>query len=166
MNWDRNRNSGFAQIMEKFIWDYNFIDVWDKFPVEYTHIHTDFKSTSTIDRILTNERLLNVIQDAGALHIGDNPSRHSPIYLKFDVGILPLNKVSYNKNIRKPAWYKAENEQIDEYTLHLSDNLRRLQVPSCLNCVNVNCEDKSHSDIRDGYMLDLLCNIEETLYIY
>ena len=93
------------------------MDVWDKFPVEYTHIHTDFKSTSTIDRILTNERLLNVIQDAGALPIGDNPSRHSPIYLKF-VGILPANKVSCNKNVRKPAWYKAENEQINDYTLH------------------------------------------------
>ena len=78
---------------------------------------------------------MNVIQDAGALHISDNTSRHSPIYLKFDVGILPLNKVSCNKNVRKPAWYKAENEQIDDYTLHLSNNIRKLQVPSCLNCV-------------------------------
>ena len=94
MNWDRNRNSGFAQILEKFICDHNIMDVWDKFPVKYTHIHTDFKSTSTIDRILTNERLLNVIQDPSALHIGENTSRHSHIYLKFDVGILPLNKVS------------------------------------------------------------------------
>ena len=78
-NWDRSRTSRFANIMEKFMSDMNLVDVWDKFQVSHTHIHTDLKSTSTIDRVLVNERLLEFISDAGALNIGDNPSRHSPI---------------------------------------------------------------------------------------
>ena len=78
-NWDRQRNSGFSQVMEEFIAKIGFCDVWEKFPVNYTHIHTDYKSKSTIDRILVNERLLEYIVDAGVIHLGDNPSRHSPI---------------------------------------------------------------------------------------
>ena len=54
-NWDKSRQSGFAHIMEEFISRLSLHDVWDKFPVDYTHIHTDLKSTSTLDRILVNE---------------------------------------------------------------------------------------------------------------
>lgn len=90
-NWDHTRTSSFSNIMEKFMIDNNLLDVWEKFLVSHTHIHTDFKSTSIINRILVNERLLNVITDAGALYIGDNPSRHCPIYVKIDAGIIPKN---------------------------------------------------------------------------
>ena len=53
--------------------------MWDKFPVSHTHIHTDNASLSTIDHFLVDPALLNVIEDATAVHLGDNMSRHSPI---------------------------------------------------------------------------------------
>ena len=64
MNWEKSIISGFALWME----DYFFIklglwDVCDKFPVNYTYIHSNSISTSTIDRILVNEILLSSIED-------------------------------------------------------------------------------------------------------
>ena len=47
LNWDKSRNSGFAHVMDTFVDKLGLKDVWDTFPVNYTHIHTDFKSTST-----------------------------------------------------------------------------------------------------------------------
>ena len=40
MNWDRSRKTGFSEIMENFIQRIGLVDVWDKFPVSYTHMHT------------------------------------------------------------------------------------------------------------------------------
>ena len=41
-NWDKDRNSGFADTMENFVNRLGLFDVWDKFPISYTHIHTDY----------------------------------------------------------------------------------------------------------------------------
>ena len=89
--------------MEKLIWKVplcrlGLFDVWEKFPIAFTHTHTDFKSVSTIDRILVNERLLSYIVDAGVLHLADNPSRHDPIMMKLDIGNIPV-KVSSSEEI-------------------------------------------------------------------
>ena len=70
-NWDRNRNSEFSFLMDQFVNRIGLNSVWDKFPVNFTHIHTDHVSTSTIDHFLVNERLLDFIEDAGAIHLAD-----------------------------------------------------------------------------------------------
>lgn len=164
LNWDRARNSGFADTLDRFVATNNLLDVWDRFPVDFTPIYTDLKSTSTIDRILVNERLLNIITDAGVLHIGDNPSRHSPIYLKFDAGHIPRNKVTNEKGVKKPVWHKANEEQINEYIETLHENIRGINCPYSLNCLNVNYKNNSHSMERDGFMTDILCSIIQTSY--
>ena len=46
-NWDRARNSEFCMLVEEFVNKIGLKSVWEKFPVDYTHIHTDFISTST-----------------------------------------------------------------------------------------------------------------------
>ena len=66
LNWDRSRNSGFSACMERWVARVGLEDVWDSFPVSYTHIHTDFRSTSTLDRFLVSPGLLDHIVDAGA----------------------------------------------------------------------------------------------------
>ena len=60
-NWDRSRNSEFCLLMEEFVSRIGLKCVWDKFPVDFTHVHTDFLSTATIDRFLVNERLLDLV---------------------------------------------------------------------------------------------------------
>ena len=108
LNWDMNRNSGFSTTMSRFTERLGLVSVWNKFPVGYTHIHTDFSSTSTIDHFLVNPRLLSVVVDAGAIHLGDNLSRHSPIMMKLSIGDLPVRESKNLKPNRRPAWYKAE----------------------------------------------------------
>ena len=86
-NWDRTRNTGFVACIQRWVDRVGLVDVWDTFPMDYTHIHTDMKSLSTLDRFLVSPGLLPCIQDAGVLHFrdGDNPSRHSPIMLKISI---------------------------------------------------------------------------------
>jgi exonuclease III len=86
------RNTGFSSSMRQFMERVGLLSVWEHHPVNYTHMHTDMVSTSTIDHFLVNERLLSVIVDAGVLHLGDNLSRHIPIMMKLDLGQLPLQK--------------------------------------------------------------------------
>ena len=45
----------------------------------------DMKSFSTLDRFLVSPGLMPLILDAGAIHLGDNPSRHSPIMIKLSI---------------------------------------------------------------------------------
>ena len=79
LNWDSRRDSGHSLIMKEFTERIGVKSVWERFPVSFTHIHTDMKSTSVLDNFLVNERLLDYIVDAGVMHLGDNLSRHSPI---------------------------------------------------------------------------------------
>ena len=69
------------------------VSVWKKFPIDYTHIHTDLKSTSVLDNFFLSERLLEHVEDAGPIHLGDNLSRHSPIMMKIKVENIPVVKL-------------------------------------------------------------------------
>lgn len=92
LNWDMRRNSGFSQCMKDFTCPVGLVSVWEKIKVDYTHIHTDLLSTSTLDHFLVNQRLLDLIQDAGPILLEDNLSRHSPIMLKINVGSIPVKR--------------------------------------------------------------------------
>ena len=86
-NWDKVRQSGFSVSMERWVNRIGLVDLWNEFPgVQYTHLHTDLSSMSTLDRFFVNERLVQYIESAGVLHLADNPSRHSPIMLRLKVG--------------------------------------------------------------------------------
>ena len=163
-NWDKNRNTGFTNIMNNFVKKLELHDVWDTFPVDYTHIHTDLKSVSTIERILVNKGLTGCLVDAGALHLGDNLSRHSPIMVKLDVGSIPKNIQSNNRTIRRPAWDKADAENIDTYTSELDSKLRSLAIPDSLFCSDPHCKNMKHISERDSYIMDILSEIIETSY--
>ena len=139
--------------------------VWDKFPADFTHLHTDEKSTSTIDHFFVNQALLDLVEDAAPVHLGDNPSRHSPIMMKIKVAQVQT-KISQveTQNFRKPAWYKATQEDKDHYTSLLESRLRALTIPDNLNCQDVLCKCDQHSKARDNHLLDILCTLVETSY--
>ena len=69
-----------------------------------------------LDHFVMNERLLDKIIDCGVIHLGDNPSRHSPIVLKLDLGSLPVKLEGKNSSVKKPAWYKASDVDKEEFT--------------------------------------------------
>ena len=98
-------------------------------------MQTDNKSVSTLDPFLISPRLLSLVSGAGVIHRGDNMSRHSPIWLKLDLGILPKKLSVYERVPIKPSWSKASVEDIRGYTSDLRKKLKALSYPATLSCV-------------------------------
>ena len=156
-NWDNIRNSSHSILMREFVQRIGLKSVWDRFPVSYTHIHTDMKSTSVLDHFLVNERLLEFVEDAGVMHLGDNLSRHSPIMLKLRVGDIPVRQPQVETpRPRHPAWYKATEDHIAEYTAQLGEKLDSMECPESIFCNDVHCSDPQHKHDRDSHVLNLL----------
>ena len=99
-------------------------------------MHTDFKSLSILGRFLVSPGILQHVVAAGPLHLGDNPSPHSPNMLKISVNSLPTvnNKSIYPAPPKRPAWYKAAESEYNRYTYCLGEKQTKLEVPEDLNC--------------------------------
>ena len=166
MNWDMSRQSGFSKTMKQFMERLGLISVWEHYPIDYTHIHTDLSSTSSLDHFIVNERLLPLVLDAGPMHLGDNLSRHSPILLKLDLGSIPARKLTKSVNLRKPAWYKADQECRDQYTNCLYEKLSSLQLPESLLCSDPHCQNDTHSLERDNLVIDMMSQVIESSHQY
>ena len=106
---------------------------------------------------------LDCIEDAGALHLGDNLSRHSPIIIKVNIGNIPAKQAQTQAKVqRKPAWYKAEPDDISQYTAILQERLNSIEICATLNCHNVHCSDHNHIEERDDHCIELLCSMIES----
>ena len=57
INWDPSRKSGFSKVMETFLEKTELKSVWDTYPVNFTHIHTDMRSTAVLDHFLVSAGL-------------------------------------------------------------------------------------------------------------
>ena len=111
MNWDMKRVTQFSHTMHGFVERMGLVSLWSQHPVDYTHIHTDNKSVSTVDYFVLSPRLVPLVSGSGAIHRGDNLSRHSPIWVRLNLGSLQVRKIP-----RKPSWPKASEEDAQEYT--------------------------------------------------
>ena len=49
MNWHMSRQSGFALAIQQFLSRLNLHSLWERHNIDFTHMHTDDKSVSTID---------------------------------------------------------------------------------------------------------------------
>ena len=164
LNLDLSRGSGYVASLSDFLCRVGLTSVWEKFPIDFTHVHTDMKSFSTLDHFYLSQHLLALVVDAGPIHLGDNPSRHSPIVMKLELGDLRStsgSSKSENRKIRRPAWYKAAEEEKLEYTNLLNDKLAVLEPPLCLDCNDITCQHEGHSTDRDRHLLDVMCAIME-----
>ena len=161
LNWAMSRDSEFALIMRRFMARIGLMSLWEKNAIDYTHLHTDYKSTSVIDHFMMNERLLQQVVDCGPLHLGDNRSRHSPIMVKLNLGAIPKKQMVSINTPRRPAWYKANMEDIMSYTEELDGRMQEVIVPDSVHCLDTECNDPSHSTERNSMVLDMLVNIIE-----
>ena len=163
LNWDNRRNTGFSVVMREFSARIGLRSVWEKFPVGFTHIHTDLKATSILDNFMMNERLLDLVEDAGGLHLGDNLSRHSPVMVRLNLGSLPVKtERKVTARVRRPDWYKATSDDISEYTELLDYQMKNLMYPESLFCSDVHCTDQQHRQDRDDHVLDVLTSMVES----
>ena len=162
LNWDPSRNTGFSTTVRNFVENLGLTSLWSIFGVDYTHMHTDFVSTSVLDHFLVSRRLVPLVESCQVLHKGDNLSRHSPILLKLRVGeIIPKVKVQI-KVPKKPAWHKATDANVEEYKNDMETRLAARPVPACLSCEDPHCGDPGHTEERDRFMLDILCSAVES----
>ena len=97
------RNSGFSTVMKNFLTRLGLKSLWEQYPVDYTHMHTDDVSSAVLDHFIVNERLLPCVKRCQVLHRGDNMSRHSPILLELDVGAIPTKQKESSWLPKKPA---------------------------------------------------------------
>ena len=65
------------------------------------------------------------------------------------------------EKVRRPAWYKATEDEKNEYTSLLEEKLAHIIPPASLDCSDVTCEHGEHSADRDRHVLDVMCAIME-----
>ena len=140
--------------------------VWEGRAIDYTHTHTDGTSTSIIDHFVVSPRLLQLVEDCGPIHRGDNLSRHSPILLSLRLGELPQRQAAAQPPPpRMPAWARATEEEVTGYTAALHQRLQAVRRPaSLLHCRDSLCSDPTHSQARDNVVLDILISLVEVSY--
>ena len=49
LNWEMKRKSKFSNVMKSFCGKNDLVSIWHGYEMDLTHIHTDLKSTSTLD---------------------------------------------------------------------------------------------------------------------
>ena len=136
MNWDKSRDNHFTRTVAAALARLNLTSVWEGKPIDYTHIHTDGVSTSTIDHFLVSQQLLQYVVECGPVHTGDNLSRHSPIFLSLDMGKLEKQEPTKQPPPRRlPAWDRATKAELEDYKANLQARLQAVQCPaSLLHC--------------------------------
>ena len=167
MNYDYRRDNHFTRTVLARLQKLHLTSTWEGRNVDYTHIHTDNVKTSMIDHFFVSPRLLNLIEDCGPVHRGDNLSRHSPIFLSLRLGELQKTPAAASAPPpRMPAWDRATQDELNTYTSQLHQRLQEVQCPnSMVQCKDPLCTDASHSERRDSAVLDILFRIVETSYV-
>ena len=111
--------------------DYSFIS-------SMNHFHT-------LDHFIVSGTLFDVAVDGtSVLHRGDNLSDHDPVFLQLNLNSRFLSLTEHVSSAR-PAWYKADERDINSYKTALVNHLALIAVPvEAAICRNVMCTDPSH----------------------
>ena len=166
LNYDMKRDNHFTRTVAAALTRMGLTSVWQGRDVGHTHIHIDGIGTSTINHFLVSPRLLELIEDCGPVHRGDNLSRHSAIFLSLRLGEVTRRQPAAQPPPRRmPAWDRATPEELHGYTAALHEKLQTVKCPgSLLYCKDPSCEDPRHTEQRDSVVLDLLLSVVETSY--
>ena len=168
INWDMARNTRFARTVSDFLQNKNLVSLWSHHQgVSHTYeqvCKNGRVSRSAVDHIILSPRLVPLVVDCGVIHRGDNLSFHSPIWVKLQVGSLPIRNKMQPVSTKKPSWSKASADQVAVFTASLHDRLQALSVPPGVYCGDVHCSAHGHSSETDTSVLDILCALVETSY--
>ena len=104
----------------------------------------------------------NNVVDAGVLHLPQNMSNHSPVFLIMKVHGMLARTHSPPVIHAKLSWKKASQEQRDKYRMSLENNLKSLEIPDCYEkCFNVHCKNVNHNKTCDEFLISLLKSVED-----
>ena len=110
---------------------------------------------STIDHLAISQRLFASVTEAGVIHCGQNMSNHSPIYCKLQVEALDHAQEVITPPLRS-SWDKASDSARKDFKILLAEKLNTLQLPSCVHCLDIKCQDLHHRDEMEDYTLGLM----------
>ena len=124
--------------------------------VDYTY-NFDGQRFSTLDHFMVSESLADLPElHISVAHDVDNTSDHDPVTLNLP---LTVNRLPANAShiVRKPAWYKCSEEQLQGYKCNLSLLLHSIDIPvSALLCTNILCNDMNHSSSLNSYSRSII----------
>ena len=164
LNCHFSRNSTFTRTVHGYFEDLNLTIFWenpsDKIQaVDFTHqsASNNIRSISTIDHLVSNHQVILATKEAGVLHHPENTSNHSPVFVKLDVGSLRVD-VEEVVPLPRTSWAKASEEAKIKYKAEIASKLDNLQVPECIDCMNLHCQ--VHADMIADYTTSVLECIE------
>ena len=168
LNSHFGRQTHFTTIIENFFNDIEFVIYWEnQVQAEGHHIHTvDYTHhqvlngetfVSTIDHFVSNNALYNSVVEAGGFHSGENPSNHSPIFVKVATEV-DTKVTEFNGSRKKVNWGKSTTEARENYAVTLNERLSQLHIPDCVHCRDVHCS--SHVEEIEDYTADVLETVE------
>ena len=168
LNAHFSRHSTFTSIVQDFFDELNFEIFWEN-PDECQEHHiqsVDFTFqnssngeafSSTIDHFVGNIATYNSVTEAGVIHSGENPSNHSPIFMKIRLGQLNL-KTEKVQGLRRINWSKSSEESRNLYQTTLANNLDAIAIPDCVTCRDVHCT--THVEQIEEYTMSIMETIE------
>ncbi len=80
LNCDFTRTTRFVDNIKMFMRNTGLNPLWSKYYMDYTHLHTDGISTSTIDHFMVSGNILQICENGSVTHSFGNLSNHSIIY--------------------------------------------------------------------------------------
>ena len=164
LNCHFERNTAFTNVVKTWIQQKNLTLFWtcnnDKIsPVDYTFINTSYDpiAYSTLDHFAASQSMLEGLTEAGVIHDGSNPSNHSPIFAKFEVGKI---EVQSNTQIKcdRVCWENATNEAKDNFKNTFKLKLDALSYKH--ECWDINCSSEDHIEEIEDYTLSVLPAME------
>ena len=82
--------------------------------------------------------------------------------VKLNLGALAERRKTEAVRPRRPAWYKATEQQQADYRIDLDERLKRVALPDSLDCRDTHCRDEIHSNQRDDFVLDVMGAVIES----
>ena len=108
-------------------------------------------STSKLDHILWSKCLDKYVCDGGVMHLTENRSRHSPVWIKLNVGEIYIRKEDI-KMEEKVSWRHSSDDGKFKFKNDLQNYLDNLYVPyETIHCRNSRCDNQLHFDALENF---------------
>lgn len=164
LNSDLSRDTAQSTYVQNFFDTLDLKFIQNYFPLDFTRKSSDFRSLSTLDHFLCNE--MSRVTGYQAFHRGDNLSDHEAIMVSIlwdldrlvsgrcdlDGGTIQVgsNIVRTNPSTIRPAWDKADLDDVRVFQKNLTACLLTECVPQC---ADVHCSDVSHLKAVDDALV-------------
>jgi len=146
-NVDFERCTSHSTMLDSFCGQWNLASVVSHplSNIDFTY-NFSMKRFSVLDHFFIPTYIFDsCVQSVSVIHDIDNCSDHDPLCLHLNICWSTLLFSTRRAVTKKPAWYKANETDLENYKRLLQSNLNTIAIPrSALACHDVKCCDKNH----------------------